>query len=73
MLINNFSKHIFWSYKKDANLPDDVVLQQVIIHGEIQDLVRLTELFDKQIILKALDKIKTKYPKRVNFITAILL
>ena len=73
MMISNFSKHIFWSYKADANLPDELVIKQVAIYGDIVDIIELTKLFSKDTINSVLQSIKQKNKKRVNFITKIFL
>jgi len=73
MNISNFSKHIFWSYKENVNLPDEVVIQQVITYGEIEDIVKMVKIYNKEKILTNLEKIKKRYPKRYNFIKKVFL
>ena len=73
MKIKYFSKHIFWSYNKEADLPEDLIIKQVAVYGEIYDLKKLSELINKEKILTVLQTIKTEYEKRVNFIEKIIL
>lgn len=73
MLINNFSKYIFWSYKKDVDLPDELVIKQVAIYGKIKDLIILTKLYDKNYLLGSLQSVKKNYAKRFNFIRKVIL
>ncbi len=73
MLISHFSKHIFWSYKKDADLPEDIIIRQVVIYGEIEDIKKLTELIDKNKIKAVLKTMENKHEKRVNFIEKVIL
>ena len=71
MIISNFSKHIFWSYNDNADLPDAVIIRQVATYGEIKDLIKLSVLFPKETIIKVLESIKKD--KRVNFILKVIL
>ena len=73
MKINNFSKHIFWSYTKDADLPDNLIIRQVSVYGEIPDLLKMAKLFSKEKITTALKAIEKKHDKRVNFILKVIL
>ncbi len=73
MQTSNFSKYIFWSYKSNANLPDKVIIEQVALHGEMEDLKKLTKLYPREVLLNVLDSIKNKNSKRVNFISKVLL
>jgi len=68
-----FSKHIFWSYKRDANLPDEIIIEQVSLYGEIQDMLLLQKLFSKNKIRTVLLKFKKRYPKRIHFIEKVIL
>ena len=73
MLINQFSKHIFWSYKHDADLPDKIVIKQVVTYGEIKDLICLIKLYKKETIKEELKELKNKHTKRVYFVNKIIL
>jgi len=75
MQINNFPSHIFWSYKPDANLPDELVAEQVLLHGDIEDMLLLLRLMDEEKIIRATNKIEAsgRWIKRVNFINKVLL
>lgn len=73
MKINAFSKHIFWSYNPEADLPDKLIIAQVVQYGELADLVKMTKMFSKNLILSILEELKNKNVKRVNFIKKVLL
>ena len=72
MLISHFSKHIFWSYKKDADLPDDLVIRRVILHGELKDIQKLTRLYDKKRIHSVLKTVEGN-KKRIHFVEKVFL
>lgn len=73
MDISKFSEHIFWSYKKGANLPEDIIIKQVSLYGEIEDMILMKNLFSKEKIVRILKKIKSRYPKRTHFIEKVIL
>jgi len=73
MQIDNFPKHIFWSYKKGANLPESIIIKQVALYGEIDDIKNLTKLINKEKIVEVLNTIKSNNEKRVNFIIKVIL
>lgn len=73
MNITNFSNHIFWSYKKGANLPDEIIIKQVSLYGEIEDLLLLKNIFSKKKIISVLNTFYNRYPKRVHFIKTVIL
>ncbi len=73
MLTDKFSKHIFWSYNKSSDLPDNVIIKQVAAYGEINDLITLSKLYQKDIIAEVLKTFKDKNNKRVNFIMKVIL
>ena len=68
-----FSKHIFWSWKDAANLPENIVVQQVIAYGEISDFRKLAALLPKQRILEAIEKWQNKamYAKHIHFLKQV--
>lgn len=73
MDISKFSSHIFWSYKKDADLPNELIIAQVSLYGEIEDMILMKKFFSKKEILKVLEMLNTRYPKRVHFIEKVIL
>jgi hypothetical protein len=34
MNISVFPKHIFWAWQENADLPDEVIAEQVILYGD---------------------------------------
>lgn len=74
MLINRFSKHIFWSYQHNADLPEAVVIRQVLSYGEIADLLTLNEIVPQEKLQEAILKWKDKdrYRKRINFFNKVI-
>lgn len=75
MKIHPFSKHIFWSYKADADLPENVVVEQVIAYGEISDFRLISTLLSRQKIDEAIEQWKTKEQnkKHINFLKQVFL
>jgi hypothetical protein len=75
MKINIFPKYIFWSYKENADLPINIIAKNVILYGDVKDIVSLTNLFGTEEIKRALEKISmtNKFKKRINFIEKVIL
>lgn len=75
MNIKNFSKHIFWSYNKNADLPEETIIWQVLLYGEIKDMVLLVKQIDKEVIIQVVKKISFlgRYNRRLNFIKKVIL
>jgi hypothetical protein len=75
MQITAFPHHIFWSYAPQADLPEEIVAEQVILYGDLTDLFRLQDLVSKSSIEKANQKIEAngRWLKRVNFVNKIIL
>lgn len=75
MNISRFSPYIFWSYDKSKELPEEVVIEQVLFNGEIEDIDLLFELCSKNKIEKVVDRYEEagKREKRTNFIRKIYL
>ena len=75
MQISTFPKHIFWQYKPEADLPDLVVLENLLLYGDLDDLLNAPRLFPKQQIMEVQKKIQAsgKWKKRAFFINKILL
>lgn len=73
--ISPFSKHIFWSWKPGADLPETLVIQQVIAYGEISDLRLLSKLLPPQAVNEAIGKWKSKdrNKKRINLLKQVFL
>mgnify|MGYP000672238203 CR=1 FL=1 len=65
MTIEPFSKHIFWSYKPDADLPERVVIQQVIAYGEISDIRLISKMVPHQVINEAIEKLVFHWLKNI--------
>ncbi|MDY0279115.1 MAG: hypothetical protein RBR35_00975 [Salinivirgaceae bacterium] len=74
MQINKFSKHIFWPFQEGADLPEAVIIRQVLSYGEVADLLTLNEIMPpakvKEVILKWKDK--DRYRKRINFFNKVI-
>jgi hypothetical protein len=73
MLINPFSKHIFWSYHQNADLPDRIIIEQVATYGEISDLITLARLYKKENIIDVIQNLRPNCNKRVNFILKVII
>ena len=75
MKIDKFPKYIFWSYKENADLPESIVTEHVIKYGDIKDIILLTEIVNREIILKVIKKLSNtnKAKKRINFLEKVIL
>ena len=73
--ISDFQKHIFWNYKNDAVLDENIIIENVILYGELSDYSRLKGLVKKESLGKVIDRIDStgRYRKRVNFARKVLL
>jgi hypothetical protein len=66
MNISGFSKHPFWSYKKNADLPEEIIIQQIVLYGEIKDMIRLTRLFSKEQINKVISRLSASGQRNIR-------
>jgi len=75
MLIKNYSKQAFWNYKKDADLPQEIVCERVILYGEIEDMISLVKSADRDLLLEVLDELNkaNRYRKRINFFKKVIM
>jgi len=75
MNIAGFSEYPFWSYKKTADLPEEVVIRQIVLYGEIRDMIRLTQLISREHIdniLMQLSSSDSRNKKRINFFRKVI-
>ncbi len=75
MNISAFPKYIFWSYKPEADLPESLVTEQVLLYGDLEDMFRLSDLVSNQVIETVNKKISDtgRWQKRTNFINKVIL
>ncbi|MFZ1323056.1 MAG: hypothetical protein WAT71_15970 [Ignavibacteria bacterium] len=77
MKINNtdFSRHLFWNYKADADLGEEIIIERVILYGESEDFKNMKKYFSTEKISKVTDDIEKtgRYKKRINFVRKIIL
>jgi hypothetical protein len=73
MKISPFSKHIFYAYQADADLPDPLIIQEVALKGELEDLLMLRKCYPSDQIKNEVKKFRQQDPKRVHFILKVLL
>lgn len=73
--ISAFPHHLFWSYKKDAELNYSIVIEHVFLYGDIPDIKKVFRIFTKVQIRQVLEKIKItgRNKKRTYFIEEIFL
>ncbi|MCY7361285.1 MAG: hypothetical protein LH629_04335 [Ignavibacteria bacterium] len=73
--ISEFPKHIFWNYKSDAELDEEIVTYNVLLYGDIPDYKKLVKIVNRDSLVKAVAEIEKtgRNKKRVNFIKKILL
>ncbi len=72
MRIDRFSPHLFWSYKKDADLPDKIIIEQGTTYGDIEDLVALSKLYTKDEVNVALESFHRRNKKRINLLMKVI-
>ena len=70
MHIAQFPKYIFWQYKPEADLPDMVVLENVLLYGDLDDLLKIPDRFSQQQITEVQKNIEAsgRWKKRAFFI-----
>lgn len=75
MQITSFPKYIFWQYKPEADLPDLVVLENLLLYGDLDILFKIPHLFSNQQISLVQKKMENnkRWKKRAFFIDQILL
>lgn len=75
MKITQFPRHIFWQYKSDANLPEMVILENLLHYGDLDDLLMIPNIFSIPQIEEIQKKIESqaRFKKRAYFIKKILL
>jgi len=73
--ISDFPKHIFWNYKVDSNLDEEIVIENVLLYGDIDDYKTLDKIVSRNSLIKVVTELekKGKNLKRINFIKKILL
>lgn len=53
-------KHVFWSYKfnddNEKRIADDVLIENVLLHLDIEDIIKLYHLFPKKNIMQVWKK-----------------
>lgn len=70
-----FPQHIFWSYKPGASLDEDIVIERVILFGDLHDHKKLLNLVSKESLSKVVGDLEKsgRNKKRINFVKKILL
>ena len=73
--ISEFPQNIFWNYKPGSELDESIVIENVILYGELKDLSKLLKLVSLKSIENVVDNFekKGKYKKRTNFIKKVIL
>jgi hypothetical protein len=70
--INQFPRHLFWSYEPDAKLPVRVLIKQVLTYGDIDDMKLLVTIVSKKTLTEILDN-EPLNTKRLYFFRKIFL
>jgi len=73
--ISYFPKHIFWNYKVDSNLDEEIVIKNVLLYGDMEDYKKLINMVSRESLSKVVDDLEKngKNIKRLNFIKKIIL
>lgn len=56
--ISEFSKHIFRNYKDNSELNEEIVIDNVLLYGEMKDYRKLLSLVNKESFIKAVDRLE---------------
>ncbi|MEZ4692190.1 MAG: hypothetical protein R3A12_19350 [Ignavibacteria bacterium] len=73
--VSEFQKYIFWNYKPGAELDRNIIIENVLLYGELEDfrkLIKLVALEDIRNVTDIIEK-KGRFKKRVNFIRKVVL
>lgn len=75
MKIDPSIRHLFWMYNPGSDLPEEVIVDQIIRYGDLPDLFRLQENHSPETIEKALRQLsgQVRWQRRINFINKIIL
>ena len=71
----DFGKHLFWNYKFDADLGEEIIIERVILYGESEDFKNMKKFFSAEKISKVTDEIEKsgRFKKRINFVRKVIL
>jgi hypothetical protein len=47
-----FKANYFWSYKKDADLPESIIVEKVLIYGDFEDIYWLQKKVGLEMMVK---------------------
>lgn len=75
MDIKDFSPHIFWSYDNSSELKPEIIIRQVIIYGEVKDMILMERMVGRTKIHNTIRnwKDRDKYEKHINFFEKVIL
>ncbi|MEO6695599.1 MAG: hypothetical protein ABIY50_13610 [Ignavibacteria bacterium] len=73
--ISYFPKHIFWEFKDDSILDEEIVIKNVLLFGEIEDYKILIRMITSESLAKVVDDLgeSGEHKKRFNFIKKIIM
>lgn len=54
-----FKANYFWTYKKDADLPEAIIIEKVLIYGDFEEIFMLEKIVGK-------NSIKTLWEKNIR-------
>ncbi len=68
MHIQSFPYYLFWNYAINADLPESIVLKQVIQYGDLPDIALLCRTCSAKVIRAAIKQMDNSgmWQKRVN-------
>jgi hypothetical protein len=75
MKIGLFPRHLFWSYDPGADLPEEIISEQVILYGDLDDIFKLSTMVPRDTIAKVNRRIATsgRWQRRTHFIDKVIL
>ncbi len=73
--ISYFPKHIFWEYKDDSILDEEIVIKNVLLYGDMDEFKKLIRMVTRESLTKVVDDLEKsgEYKKRFNFIKKIIM
>lgn len=66
-----FKVNYFWTYKKDADLPEEIIIEKVLIYGDFEEIFMLEKIVGKNLIKNLWEK-NIRNKKRFKKLNSVL-
>ena len=75
MKIDPSVQHLFWMYRSGCDLPEEVIVDQIVRYGDLPELFRLQANHSAETIQKVIWQItgQERWKKRIHFVNKIIL